>query len=131
MNREQRNYMMAKATYDSIVAVHEEEEAKYLRHLGIVNPDGTIPERIWMIDDDAVFETVQQNRAESDREYDEVRNTARDALRRAEDELIAYALSIAPAGIRETLDRGAKTQVSVREKLLELAFHLDTRTVPR
>ena len=45
--------------------------------------------------------------------------------------MIEYGLSIAPAGIRSTLAKGAKDNYTTRQKLIELVFRLDVSTVPR
>ena len=49
----------------------------------------------------------------------------------AEDRLIEYGISIAPAGIRATLTKGAKDNYAARQKLIDLVLRLDISTVPR
>ena len=43
--------------------------------------------------------------------------------------MIAYGLSIAPAGIRDTLERGVKENYTIRLKVIDAVFHLDVSTV--
>ena len=45
--------------------------------------------------------------------------------------MIEYGLSLAPAGIRATLAKGAKDNYTTRQKLIDLVFRLDVSTVPR
>ena len=64
-------------------------------------PDGSTPEYVWCIDDEATF-----NKANSELSaliisagLEDGLNAARAALKTAEDRLIAYGLSLAPAGL--------------------------------
>lgn len=68
-------------------------------------------------------------RATSREEAD--RNAADAALKAAEDRMIGYGLSLAPAGIRATLAKGAKVNCATRQKLIDLVLRLDVSTVPR
>jgi hypothetical protein len=54
---------------------------------------------------------------------------ARELLKQAENALIAYGLSIAPAREREILSRSAETNYTTRQKIIDLVFRLDTKTV--
>lgn len=54
---------------------------------------------------------------------------AEESLKAAEDAMIAYGLSIAPAGIRATLERGVKENYTIRLKVIDAVFHLDVSTV--
>jgi hypothetical protein len=38
-------------------------------------------------------------------------------------------LSIAPAGLRDTLSKGAKSDYNIRKKLIDLVYKLDVSTV--
>lgn len=50
-------------------------------------------------------------------------------LEAAEDAMIAYGLSIAPAGIRDTLERGVKENYTIRLKVIDAVFRLDVSSV--
>ena len=52
------------------------------------------------------------------------------ALKAAEDRIVEYRLSLAPAGIRSPLEKGAKDSHATRQKLIDLVFRLDVSTVP-
>lgn len=127
----QAAYMYAKARVQFIEAQQQEMEREYIRTHKITNGDGTVPSSLYCIDDDALFEQACDDcgalteAAGLDAAYSE----AQSELRRTENILIAYGLSLAPAGLRATLEQAAKTNASVRAKLVDLAFRLDISTV--
>ncbi len=130
-NRIQNAYMMAKARLQEIESRENEMEKKYIAEKDIVNPDGSIPEHIWCMDDDAAFDKANAefgaivSAAGLEREL----NAARDSLKAAEDRLIAYGLSLAPAGVRATLERGVRENAVTRQKIIDITFKLDVSTV--
>ena len=131
MNKVQRAYMVAKARVHEIESQQEEIEKKYIADHGITNPDGSTPEYVWCIDDEATF-----NKANSELSaliisagLEDGLNAARAALKTAEDRLIAYGLSLAPAGVRATLERGVNQNAVTRQKVLDATFRLDVSTV--
>lgn len=132
-NKVQRDYIAAKAIVETLEEQEKQMEQVYIAAHGIINPDGTIPERIYCIVDEAVFDKANEESAaeiaacglEADR------NAADAALKAAEDRMIGYGLSLAPAGIRATLAKGAKVNCATRQKLIDLVLRLDVSTVPR
>ena len=54
---------------------------------------------------------------------------AEESIKAAEDAMIAYGLSIAPAGIRDTLERGVKENYTIRLKVIDAVFRLDVSSV--
>ena len=131
-NKFQRAYMIAKARVQEIESQQEEIEKKYIADNGIVNADGSIPEFVWCIDDEAAFEKANEECSALivSAGLETKSNAARAALKTAEDRLIAYGLSLAPASIRATLERGMERNAATRQKVLDLAFRLDASTVP-
>lgn len=130
MNKQQKAYALARARVESLAETMNENEARFLHEQGITNPDGSTPERLFMIDDeDAFIQACEDFQRSPLNLYDE-HNAALKDLTRAEDALIDYALSITPPGIRAALQKGRK-QRKIRQQLLDAAFRLDTRTVPR
>ena len=131
MNTQQKNYMMAKAHLQTCEAEEAESEAKYIRDHGITNPDGTTPERIWMIEDEAVFDLACVGYDGSRYDLTEDTAEARKQLRAAENDLIDFGLDL----LRRTHPKQADTleahrnDYNIREKLIDLAFKLDTRIV--
>jgi len=133
MNVQQKNYARAKALVNTLKAQEKEIEQAYIRGHNIVNPDGTIPERIYCIDNEDVFNQANEEIAlaiDALGLYE-----AEKLLREAEDDLIRFGLSIVPAKERKILsDRcfgrnGHYVHVDVREKVLDLVFRLDVSTI--
>lgn len=133
MNVQQKNYAKAKALVDTLKAQAKEIEQAYIKEHNIVNSDGTIPERIYCIEDEDVFNQANEVTAPA---IDALGlYEAEKLLREAEDDLIRFGLSITPAKERKILsDRcfgrnGRYVHVDVREKVLDLAFKLDVSTI--
>ena len=97
-----------------------------------VNPDGSTPDFLWCMDDDAAFEKANEECSALivAAGLESALNAARDNLKAAEDRLIAYGLSLAPAGVRATLEQGVKQNATTRQKVLDATFRLDVSTVP-
>ncbi len=131
MNKIQNSYMVAKARVHEIESRQEEIEKKYIADNGIVNPDGSTPEFLWCMDDDAAFDKANEEVSAliSAAGLESTLNAARATLKAAEDRLIAYGLSLAPASVRATLERGVKQNATTRQKLIDLTFRLDASTV--
>lgn len=131
MNRIQKNYMVAKALVAQIESRQEELERKYISEKGIRNPDGSVPELLFCMDDDAAFDVANAEFSEIivNAGLEKELNAARDSLKAAEDRLIAYGLSIAPAGVRSVLQDAVKKDSTTRAKIIDLAFKLDVSTV--
>ncbi len=131
MNKIQNSYMVAKARVQEIESRQEEIEKKYIADNGIVNPDGSTPEFLWCMDDDAAFDKANEEVSAliSAAGLESTLNAARATLKAAEDRLIAYGLSLAPASVRATLERGVKQNATTRQKLIDLTFRLDASTV--
>lgn len=130
-NKYQKAYMTAKARVQEIESQQEAIEKKYITDNGIVNPDGSVPEFLYCMDDDAAFEKANAECAAliASAGLEEELNAARAALKAAEDRLIAYGLSLAPAGVRATLEDAVQRNAATRAKVLDLAFRLDVSTV--
>ena len=132
MNKFQKAYMIAKSRVKAIESHQDDIEKKYISDKGIVNMDGSVPDHLWCMDDDDAFEKANEEcgalivAAGLESEL----NEARAALKSAEDRLISYGLSLAPISVRATLERAVQQNALTREKVLDLAFRLDTSTVP-
>ena len=130
-NSVQRAYMLAKAHLQTLREQEIEIEKAYIAAHGIHNADGTTPEAVYYIKDEATFDRAcEATEAEIENcglqaEIQEAKKAVKDA----EDAMIAYGLSIAPAGIRATLERGVKENYTIRLKLIDAVFHLDVSTV--
>lgn len=130
-NKVQEAYIKAKARVEAIEAQQEEIEKKYIADHGIVNPDGSIPEKLFCMDDDAAFERANEECSALivAAGLEDQHNAARAALKAAEDKLIEYGLSIAPAGVRAVLQKEVKENACTRFKVIDLVFKLDVSTV--
>lgn len=83
-----------------------------------------IPERYSMA---PVFRAENEVQPEEEPSVEEA--AARSVLKASEDSLIAYGLSLAPAGVRATLEKAVQHNAATRAKVLDLAFRLDVSTV--
>lgn len=130
-NNIQRAYMVAKARAQEVESLQDAAEKKFIADNGIVNPDGSVPEFLYCMEDDAAFEKANAECAAliASAGLEEELNAARAALKTAEDRLIAYGLSLAPAGVRATLEDAVQRNAATRAKVLDLAFRLDVSTV--
>ena len=131
MNKYQKHYATAKALLETLESVQKDIERKYIAEHNIINEDGTIPTAIYCIDDPDVFDRANlecSELPESKANWQDILS-AREILKQAEDQLIAYGLSLAPASVRATLAKSAETNYTTRKKLIDLTFKLDTSTV--
>lgn len=131
-NKYQESYMEAKARVEAIEAQQEKIEKKYIADNGIVNPDGSIPKLIYCMEDEAAFDKANEECSALivAAGLEDQHNAARAALKAAEDRLIEYALSIAPAGVRAVLQKEVKENSCTRFKVIDLVLKLDVSTVP-
>ena len=133
MNKQQKAYAQAKARYEAALDAERAAEAEYIKRHDIRSDDGTQPRVLHAIEcSDERFDEILQEIDESG-ELAEVyaeRTEAALALRKAEDELIEYGLRLLPEKEAATLRR-AKDRLQYREKIIDLTFRLDTRTVRR
>ena len=131
MNKEQIAYAVAKAKLEALEEAVNEQEMAFILENAIENPDGSVPKHLWCMEDEDAFNVANTEfgriMTESGLEAD--LNAARRLLHKAEDDLIAYGLSLAPERVRKTLEKSARTDWKTREKILELTFRLDPVTV--
>lgn len=130
MNKVQKKYAEAKALKEAVQKTIDETEEAFIKELGIVNEDGAVPARIWLIDDEKAFDDACAKFESEHGDLNNDLNAASDALIAAEDALIDWGLSIAPAGVREVLEKHRK-DCKTRSKLIDYSFRLDARTVPK
>lgn len=127
MNKVQKNYMVAKATLQTYEDMVADIEKKYIAENGIRNEDGGMPARVYCIDDEDTFNKANEETAKITHETGVWEKVvfARKSLEAAEENMVKFALSIAPARIRKTLERGAKENYTIRMKLIDYTFHFD------
>lgn len=130
-NLQQDNYLVLTALMETLKNKEECLEREYIKENGITNEDGGIPERIYCIDNEETFDKANKGFSETPKMktlWAEILK-CRDAIKMAEDELIEFALSIAPSAIRNTIEPVAKTDYTTRKKLIELILKLNVSTV--
>lgn len=131
MNKYQKNYAVAKAAVQAIDEKIIEAEHDYIMAKGIKNLDDSIPEHIYCIDENELFEKSNQEFGQIiiDMELEEQLSKAKEILRRAEDAMIEYGISIAPDVLKELMSRLVKTDYNIRCKIIDMVFRLDASTV--
>jgi len=130
-NTEQRTYMLAKAHLETLEGMQSGMEREYLAAQGITNEDGETPQAIYCIDDGETFDRINQEFSELPEAkalWQEILE-AEELLKQAEEQLIIYGLSIAPAKEREILAKAAETNYTTRIKIIDLVMRLDVATV--
>lgn len=129
MNEKQMAYAVAKAKLEVLEEAANEREMAFIIENAIENPDGSIPNHLWCMEDEDAFNiaNTELSRIMTESGLEAELNAARRLLHKAEDELIAYGLSLAPERVRKTLEKSARTDWKTREKILELTFRLDSR----
>lgn len=134
-SKPQQFYMIAKANLKVAEHSHNTAEIAFLKNKGILNPDGTAPKLIYMIEDETEMEAVGA-------EFDEIPENkhmweeilaAREALKIAEVKIIDYALNVVPIPKKEKdiLTESAKTNYTTQQKLIEIVMSLDVSTLPK
>lgn len=133
MNKIQNNYAVAKAYYETIDESIKDYEKQWIIDNDIKRLDGSTPDSLWQLclDDEESMFLDYSERLDSDNGYQQLmdeKRIAKKLLHESEESLIDFGLSIAPTGIRETLEKG-RSNLRIREKLIDLAFRLDARTI--
>ena len=130
-NRYQRNYMMAKAQLETLESIMNDMEREYIKAHGIVNDNGESPKAIYCIDDEATFNRVNAECGELPEFKSNFAEQleARKTLEAAENMLVEYGLSIAPAKEREILRKSASENYTTKEKIISMVMKLDVSTV--
>jgi len=123
-NKIQEQYILAKAYYDFLENKEAELERLYIYGNGIINPDGSIPERIYCIEDDLVFNKANEEEAATVEALALRKEmiTAKEALSVSESKLIEYGLSLAPAKERDILKKSVL-------KVIDMVLKLDVSSV--
>lgn len=129
-NRQQREYKAAKAKLDKLEATKARLEQQFILDNGIVNPDGSVPRLIYLIDDDNTAEkAIEEFSAQIEKSglWSSILE-ARERFDKAEEALLEYAISITPAKLHPSL-RKATTIYKYRQEMIETVLKLDVSTV--
>lgn len=132
-NAQQRAYSQALRSSEMAEASAAAHERAFLEARGATDRRGLPARWLWQVEDDATFDALEaEYQADSEAvELQGAEMAARAALIKAEKALVAWALSIVPAGVRATLAPAAETNRATRKKIIDLAMRLDASTVSR
>lgn len=132
MNKYQKAYIIALAQTAYAKDAYNQVEKEYIKAKNIKNSDGSVPECLYDIEDYDTFNTAY---AALESVLNALRIPQHEArLKRAEDKLIAYALSYLPHEYneqREKLRTIAKdySNYKERDKILEYALSIEPAMV--
>ena len=124
-NAQQRAYSQALRSSEMAEARAAAHERAFLEARGATDRRGLPARRLWQVEDDATIDALEAE------ELHGAEMAARSSLIKAEKALVAWALSIVPAGVRSTLAPAAETDRATRKKIIDLAMRLDASTVSR
>lgn len=132
-NAQQRAYSQALRSSEMAEAKAAAHEMAFLEAQGATDRRGLPARRLWQVEDDAAFDALEAEYQADPvaAELQSAEMAARAALIKAEKSLVAWALSIVPAGVRATLAHAAETDHATRKKIIDLAMRLDASTVTR
>jgi hypothetical protein len=122
MNKVQRNYILAKASYETIREEIDRLEQEFMVKYGRKES------YIWRIDDEDDFNKMNDLFAKEYRKEHEAYDILYGNLEKATRELVDFGLSIAPKKYADIL-RNCK-DATVRNEIADLVMRLDTRTIP-
>lgn len=130
-SEQQRAYNQARRASELAGARASAHERAFLAARGATDRRGRPARCLWQIENDAVFDALEAE-YQADPEAVELQKAdmaARAALIKAERDLVAWALSIVPAGVRSTLAPAAEKDHATRKKIIDLAMRLDASTI--
>lgn len=132
-SNQQRAYNQARLASELARARAAAHERAFLAARGATDRRGRPARFLWQIKNDAVFDALEAE-YQADPEAVKLQKAdmaARSALIKAERDLVSWALSIIPPGIRATLAPAAENDHATRKKIIDLAIHLDAATLPQ
>ncbi len=130
-SEQQRAYNQARQASELAGAMASAHERAFLAARGATDRRGQPARCLWQIENDAVFDALEAE-YQADPEAVKLQKddmAARAALIKAERDLVAWALSIVPAGVRSTLAPAAEKDHATRKKIIDLAMRLDASTI--
>ena len=97
-SKEQKAYIEAKKALDILESQEKKMEADFVKSLGIVNEDGSVPTATWAIDDDEAADKAIEDFGKLVEESGLWAKLveAKETFRQAEENLVQYALSLIP-----------------------------------
>jgi hypothetical protein len=124
MNKIQKEYKKALAAWKSSEMALDRAEMEFIRENQIKNADGLLVKSLIHIENDEVFETMNEKFFGGGRPAVENEVAARKELEKKEKALINYALSIVPAPLADQLKEGSRI-VAFRKKIIDIIMEFD------
>jgi len=128
----QQNYMLARVYYSTIQSKLDDVEKECVSGLKIINPDGTKPTDLNDIENQNNFDDAckaVQEQFDKTGLQKEI-NEARELLKKAKDQLFELGIYLAPFDIREKLQKSAKENFMIYDKIIDLISKTDLSTFP-
>jgi hypothetical protein len=122
MNKVQRNYSLARTSYEAIKAKIDRLEQEFMVS------HGRKEVHIWNIEDEDDFNKMNDLFAEEYKKEHEAYSKLGNNYEKATRDLVDFGLSIIPKKYAEIL-RNSK-DATVRNKIIDLTMELNTRTIP-
>lgn len=130
-NREQKEYIETKKALEALEALEAREkemEAAFVKNLGVVNEDGTVPSRTWAIDDDSIADQAIDDfgaLVEDCGLWAELCK-AKEEFQAAEEKLVNYAISLVPCRREREILTTSASNLKYRIKIIETVMKFDS-----
>lgn len=103
-------------------------EAAFVKSLGVVNEDGTVPSRTWAIDDDSIADRAIDDfgaLVEDCGLWAELCK-AKEEFQAAEEKLVNYAISLVPCRREREILTTSASNLKYRIKIIETVMKFDS-----
>ena len=131
-NREQKEYIETKKALEALEAREKELEAAFVKSLGVVNEDGTVPSHTWAIDDDSIADQAIDDfgaLVEDCGLWAELCK-AKEEFQAAEEKLVNYAISLVPCKReRRNLNNFGHSNLNTGSKIIETVYEVSIQTL--
>lgn len=127
-NREQKEYIETKKALEALEAREKEMEAAFVKSLGVVNEDGTVPSRTWAIDDASIADQAIDDfgaLVEGCGLWAELCK-AKEEFQAAEEKLVNYAISLVPCRREREILTTSASNLKYRIKIIETVMKFDS-----
>lgn len=114
--------------YSMRKAREKEMEAAFVKNLGVVNEDGTVPSRTWAIDDDSIADQAIDDfgaLVEDCGLWAELCK-AKEEFQAAEEKLVNYAISLVPCRREREILTTSASNLKYRIKIIETVMKFDS-----
>ena len=123
-NREQKEYIETKKALEALEAREKEMEAAFVKSLGVVNEDGTVPSRTWAIDDDSIADQAIDDFGALVEDCGLCK--AKEEFQAAEEKLVNYAISLVPCRREREILTTSASNLKYRIRIIETVMKFDS-----